>query len=329
MPKDDAPPLPASAAAPYDGRSYHGLPALKASPFGWKTSGYIFLAGLSGSAQILGTLADLTGPRRMRPLVRNARVAAMTGATIGPLLLIGDLHTPGRWYNMMRIFRSTSPMSIGSYILTGFGAFSALTLGTHALGLPRAARVAQVPAALAGAGMSVYTAALLAATSTPLWAASPRLLSVRFGSSAMATAAAALSLAERAAGRSRNAATLDRVALAASAVDLAASVASDRDYERQGVAEPVRKGPWAPVETIGAIAVGAAVPLVCHAVNAVRRRPSPALSVLGSLAILAGGVALRTAMLYAGNRSAERPEDCFRFTQPDRRRLPGNGGPVQ
>lgn len=326
MPKDDALPLPASAAAPYDGRSYYGRPALKASPFGWKTSGYIFLAGLSGSAQILGTLADLTGSPGMRPVVANARYTAMVGATLGPMLLIGDLHTPSRWYNMLRIFRSTSPMSIGSYVLSGFGAFSALTLGAHWLGMRRTASVTQVPAALAGAGMSVYTAALLSSTSTPLWAAAPRLMSVRFGSSAMATAAATLSLAERAGGRPRNAATLDRIALAASAVDLAASVTSERDYKRHGVSAPVEHGPWAPVEKIGAVAIGAAVPLVCHAINAARRRPSATLSVLGSLAVLAGGVALRTAMLYAGNRSAERPDDYFRFTQPGRKRLAADQG---
>ncbi|MBP2292777.1 NrfD/PsrC family molybdoenzyme membrane anchor subunit [Azospirillum rugosum] len=305
-----------SAVRPYAGETYYGCPALKASPFGWKTAGYIFLAGLSGSAQILGTVADLGGGREKRNLVRNARGLAIAGTVVGPALLIGDLHTPSRWYNMLRIFRRTSPMSIGSYILTGFGAFSALTLGADRLGLAGVARVAQVPAAVAGTGMSVYTAALLSATSTPLWAASPRLLSVRFGASAMASAAAALSLGERLGGRPEGAETLDRVAMAASAVDLVASVAAEREYKAEGVAGPVEEGPWAPVEKIGAIAVGAAVPLVCHAINARRERPSAALSVLGSLAILAGGMALRSAMLHAGNRSATRPRDYFRFARP-------------
>ncbi|HYH21397.1 MAG TPA: NrfD/PsrC family molybdoenzyme membrane anchor subunit [Azospirillum sp.] len=318
MPLDETQPLPGPAAKPYRGESYYGRPALKPSPFGWKTSGYIFLAGLSGSAQIIGTVADLTGRPGSEKLVHNARHVAMAAPTLGALLLIGDLHTPSRFYNMLRIFRRTSPMSIGSWILTGFGAFSALTLGAQWLGLPRVARVAQVPAAVAGAGMSVYTAALLSSTSTPLWASSPRLLAVRFGSSAMACAAAALSLGERVDGRPENAPTLDRVAMAASAVDLIASVASEREHHAEGVAGPVDDTVWAPVQKVGAIALGAAAPVVCHAINTRRRRPSAALSVLGSLAILAGGMALRSAILHAGNRSAERPADYFRFAQPRR-----------
>ncbi|WP_448204889.1 NrfD/PsrC family molybdoenzyme membrane anchor subunit [Azospirillum sp. sgz302134] len=316
MAQDNAPRLPGPAARPYEGETYYGRPALKPSPFGWKTSGYIFLAGLSGSAQIIGTAADLTGRRGSGPLVRNARHVAMAAPTLGALLLIGDLHTPSRFYNMLRIFRRTSPMSIGSWILTGFGAFSALTLEAQWVGLARVARAAQVPAAVAGAGMSVYTAALLSATSTPLWASSPRLLAVRFGSSAMACAAAALSLGERIDGRPENTSTLDRVALAASAVDLVASLASEREHHAEGVAGPVDDTVWASVQKVGAIAVGAAVPVVCHAVNAARRRPSAALSVLGALAILAGGMALRSAILHAGNRSAQRPQDYFRFAQP-------------
>lgn len=319
MPLDETPRLPGPAARPYQGETYYGRPALKPSPFGWKTSGYIFLAGLSGSAQIIGTAADLAGRPGSEGLVRNARHVAMAAPTLGALLLIGDLHTPSRFYNMLRIFRRTSPMSIGSWILAGFGTFSALTLGAQWLGLPRVARAAQVPAAVAGAGMSVYTAALLSATSTPLWASSPQTLAVRFGSSAMACAAATLSLGERVDGRPENTRTLDQVALAASAVDLAASLASEREYHAGGVAGPVDDTVWAPVQKVGAIALGAAVPVVCHALNTGRRRPSAALSVLGSLAVLAGGMALRSAILHAGNRSAGRPADYFRLARPAER----------
>ncbi|WP_448192577.1 NrfD/PsrC family molybdoenzyme membrane anchor subunit [Azospirillum sp. sgz301742] len=323
MPLDETPRLPGPAGRPYQGETYYGRPVLKPSPFGWKTSGYIFLAGLSGSAQIIGTAADLTGRPGSEKLVCNARHVAMAAPTLGALLLVGDLHTPSRFYNMLRIFRRTSPMSIGSWILTGFGAFSGLTLAAQWLGLPRVASAVQIPAAVAGAGMSVYTAALLSATSTPLWASAPQLLAVRFGSSAMACAAAALSLGERVDGRPENTRTLDRVALAASAVDLAASLASEREYHADGVAGPVDDTVWASVQKLGA-----AVPVVCHAVNASRRRPSAALSVLGSLAVLASGMALRSAIVHAGNRSAERPADYFRFARPaPRTALPARGAP--
>ena len=66
----------------------------------------------------------------------------------------------------------------------------------------------------------------------------------------------------------------------------------------------------------GALALGLGVPLACHTINALSRRPSRGLSVLGSLALLAGGMVMRQAIFQAGNKSAERPEDYFRLTQP-------------
>ena len=153
---------------------------------------YTFLGGLAGAAQMIVTLADLADERRHRALIKSGRViAALNGLLIGPALLVSDLHTPQRWYNMLRIFRRTSPMSIGSYVLSAFGAFSALSL------FPKIERVTQVPAAVAGAGMASYTPALLASTATPLWSAAPRALGAEFATGAFATGAAALMLCSR------------------------------------------------------------------------------------------------------------------------------------
>src|SRR3546814_15451143 len=67
-----------------------------------------------------------------------------------------DLRTPRRWYNMLRIFRPTSPMSFGSYILTAFGGFSALTLlGEFVEGRGRLGRAAEQAAEQAQGGGTV------------------------------------------------------------------------------------------------------------------------------------------------------------------------------
>src|SRR5690349_24791475 len=101
----------------YGGESYYGRPAIKASPYGWKVALYTFLGGLAGAAQVIATLTYLAGWRKNVPLIKAGRViAVLNGTVIGPALLIADLHTPQRWYNMLRIFRRTSPMSIGSYV---------------------------------------------------------------------------------------------------------------------------------------------------------------------------------------------------------------------
>src|SRR4051794_6691536 len=113
--------------APYEGETYYGLPAVKASHYGWLIATYFFVGGLSGAAQILAAIADLKGRGRPSAVARAGRYLALAGSVISPVLLIADLHTPQRWYNMMRIFRPTSAMSIGSWTLTAFGTASGLT----------------------------------------------------------------------------------------------------------------------------------------------------------------------------------------------------------
>jgi formate-dependent nitrite reductase membrane component NrfD len=280
-------------------------------------SGYIFIGGLAGSAQLLATAADLAGRGEYSTIVRNGRYLALGGAALGAPLLIADLHTPQRFYNMLRIFRPTSPMSIGTYVLLGFAGLSAVLA---ALQLRRdfgvgsgisstAERAVEAPAAALGAAMSTYTGALLGATSTPLWAASPRLIPALFGSSAIAAAAAALSLV---APQARSA-VLDRIGLVASASELALiwglrRQLHDRGIETQPAFAPLLLIAAAPWLRKCAAAVAGPSPY--------RRATAPKGRTFVAFTVLAGAFMLRHAILQAGNRSAQRPRDYFRLTQP-------------
>ena len=269
---------------PYGGETYHGLPSLKRSFWGFPVGAYIFLGGMCGAAQVLTTLGQGLDRR--------------TGGTV---LLIWDLYTPQRFYNMFRIFRATSPMSIGTYVFGAFSLSSAVgavaELFSARLGrkrgrvLRQAADLAQVPAALSGAGMSVYTAALLAATSTPLWAAAPRGLGARFGAGSVAAGAAALSLGERAGGGRETADALDRIALLAG---------------------------------LGAAALQRVVPVASYGLSRILPpRFAGKLSVLSSLALLAGGLLTRAHIVEAGNATADAARTTLRFAQPEN--LPRSG----
>lgn len=105
----------------YEGETYYQRPALKPSPYGWLIATYLYVGGLAGAAELIVTIADWVGRRRDRGIVRMGRYLALGGALISPILLIADLHKPERWYNMLRIFCKTSPMSIGAWILMAFG----------------------------------------------------------------------------------------------------------------------------------------------------------------------------------------------------------------
>lgn len=333
----DAPPVPPQATGAVElgmgapgerrdrrwrGPTYYGRSQLKAAPFeNWVVGGYMFLAGLSGASAILSTAADLGQRRDARGVVRRGRYLALLASTLGPVLLIWDLHTPKRFYNMLRVAKGTSPMSIGTWILMSFSAFAGISAAAQFVSdrvpglhwLRGLARASAVPAAATGAGLSTYTASLLSATSTPLWAAAPQALAVRFGSSSVASGAAALSLGERS-RRTRRA--LDAITVASLAAELAATGASHRTYRRKGVAGAFDSG-WGAVEKLGVTALGVALPLGLQAASLVSGRRPGRVSTLASLAVLAGSAMLRVSIMAAGSESARRPEISFRFSQPE------------
>ena len=309
------------------GPTYYGRSQLKPAPFNnYMVGGYIFLAGLSGSSALLSGLADLAAPRRSAGLVRRARWLMMLAPTLGSALLVWDLHSPKRFYNMLRVAKITSPMSIGTWILMAFSGSAIPAFGAQVLsdrvpgwrrGLLPVARLAHAPAALSGMGLSVYTASLLSATSTPTWAAAPRALAVRFGSSAVAAAAAALRLGERDPSTRR---ALEAVQATALSVELAAGLVQERAFEKKEVAE-AGKGAWGRVEKIAATGLGVIAPLTLLGASLLARardedEAADALAAVASVCTLVGGAVLRVSVMAVGDESASRPEISFRFSQP-------------
>jgi protein NrfD len=307
----------------YQGETYYHRPAIKSSHYGQLVAGYLFVGGLAGAAQLIASIADLSGRKRDRSTVRAGRFLAVAGALVSPVLLIADLHTPRRWFNMLRIFRRTSPMSIGSWTLLGFGTLSGMTAIAQALDdltgmrlFRRLARWLGVPAAVAGGTMAMYTGTLLSSTSNPLWSSGERLLPALFGASAVSTATAALSLATSREASTARIERLHRLSLVAAGTELVLDWALKRRWRQQGVDTPLRQQPAAATYHIGFWGLGLLVPLVVHGTSRLTHRRSQTASTLADLATLAGGYMLRSVLVSAGNASAQYPEDYFRVTQP-------------
>ncbi len=160
-----------------DFQSYYGRQIVKSAV--WKTPDvplYLFLGGAAGSSAVLGAGAEFTG----RPaLARTAHLVAGGGAIASVGFLIHDLGRPERFLHMLRVFKPTSPLSVGSYILSPFsaltGAAAALTLAERMTWVPRwvkqpwLRKTAGVGGAVFGGPMAAYTAVLLANTATPSW----------------------------------------------------------------------------------------------------------------------------------------------------------------
>jgi hypothetical protein len=165
--------------------SYYGRPIIK--PPVWKSPDvplYLFLGGAAGSSSILGAIADLSG----RPaLTRVARLTAGGGSILSVVFLIHDLGRPERFLHMLRVFKPTSPLSVGSYILAPFSAAAGATAAVELLGwFPRLKRFGGAVAALFGGPLATYTAVLLTNTAVPSWHAVHDKLPFVFASSAMA-----------------------------------------------------------------------------------------------------------------------------------------------
>jgi hypothetical protein len=288
-----------------DPQSYYGRPVIKQPVWTWEIPLYFFTGGLAGAS---ATLAYAAGAAGNEQLARRAWATALAGTLASPPLLISDLGRSERFLNMLRVLKPTSPMSVGSWILSGFGSATSLAAAHALVGrFGHAARVAKPAAAALGPALSTYTAVLLADTAVPIWHEARGELPFVFAGSSMASAGAAAAALTPVpyAGPAR------RLTLAGALVELAAAQAMERRLGE--LAEPYRRGEAAPfgraakaLTAIGAVAI------------ARPGRRSRAAAVLGGAGVLAGALLQRWTVFTAGFESAREP----RYTVgPQRRRV--------
>jgi hypothetical protein len=274
---------------------YYGRPVIKEPVWTPEIPLYFFTGGLAGASAGLAFMADTTGNE---VLARRAWAAAMGGIAVSPVLLISDLGVPSRFLNMLRMFKVTSPMSVGSWILSGSGATTTLACANALTGLfPVLGRAAKPAAALLGLPLSTYTGALIANTSVPVWHNARNTLPALFGAGAAASAGAAATILTPV----RDAAPARRLAIIGAAAELVAT--NVMEQKLGSLAEPYHEGPsgtlarTAKVLTaVGAMAIG----------GWGHQRRSAA--VLGGAALLGGALAERFAVFRAGFASAKDPK---------------------
>jgi Polysulphide reductase, NrfD len=289
--------------------SYYGRPVLKEPVWTAEIPWYFFFGGLAGAAAPLGVGADLLG----NPvLARRAWGVSLLSLVASPVLLVSDLGRPERFLNMLRMFKVTSPMSVGSWILTATGPCVALGAVRAWFGwFPRLSLAGRGGALLTGPSLATYTAVLVSNTAVPAWHEGRRELPFVFAGSAMASAgAAAAAITPRAqAGPAR------RLAAAGAALELGATQAMERRLGEVGA--PYHEG-----RAGGFGRAAKALSAAGAAVMAVGGRRSRAAAVLGGAAVLAGAVCTRWAFFEVGRASAADPKYTV---GPQRERLAERG----
>ncbi|MGB9378315.1 MAG: NrfD/PsrC family molybdoenzyme membrane anchor subunit, partial [Mycobacteriales bacterium] len=103
--------------------SYYGRPVVKPAPWAEDIPAYLFLGGLAAGSSLLAAGAETTD----RPaLARTGRLGALVGISLSFAALVHDLGKPSRFVNMLRVAKPTSPMSVGTWLLTAYGPMAGL-----------------------------------------------------------------------------------------------------------------------------------------------------------------------------------------------------------
>jgi Polysulphide reductase, NrfD len=284
--------------------SYYGRPILKEPVWKPEIPFYFFTGGLAGASSVLSLAARAAGNRR---LARRALWIGFGAEVVSPALLVSDLGRPERFLNMLRVFKVTSPMSVGSWVLVGSGAATTAEAACELFGvLPRLRLVPAAASALLGPPLATYTATLVSDTAIPVWHEARRELPFVFAASAAASAgaAAAMVVPPREAGPAR------RLAVAGA---LAENTVFTLMEKRLGfVGEPYKQGAAGRLSTAAKGATLAGAWLLGR-----RARRSRAAGVAGGALVLAGETALRWSVFRAGFQSARDPKYVV---QPQRAR---------
>ncbi|HET9973475.1 MAG TPA: NrfD/PsrC family molybdoenzyme membrane anchor subunit [Streptosporangiaceae bacterium] len=290
--------------------SYYGKPVLN-SPT-WESPdipGYLFLGGLAGGSSLLAAGADLTG---RRALGRVAKTGALAAGALSLVGLVHDLGRPSRFLNMLRVFKVTSPMSVGSWLLAGYVPAAGVAALSGLTGrLPRVGAAATSGAALLGPAVASYTAALISNTAVPAWHDGyPEMPFVFTGSGAMAAGGLGLLSGLGARARPDETAPARNLALLGVAMETAAF---ERMEHRIGLtAEPYSEGRGGTY-----VKAGKALALLGGA-GALLSRRSRIAAALSGTALIAASAATRWGIYHAGMASAGDPKYTV---VPQRQRL--------
>lgn len=291
------PPEVTPATTPPPAETYYELPVIKPAPWKWFVPAYFYAGGVAGAAAVLAAAIEHAGDRDDR-LARTLHVVSAAGDAIGGALLIADLGRPARFHHMLRVLRPSSPMNVGTWILTASGTSSAVSAFERLVGR-RGPTAASTVSALAGAALATYTGVLIGNTAVPIWNVTRRRVPPWFAASAAAGLGSLLELVAPASPVTRVFATAGKTA------ELIGARAVERAADAAGVAQPLRTGAssawWRASKWLGAAS------LVATAWPSRHRARSVIAGALGT----AAAIAARFAIVEAGRASAADPRATF------------------
>lgn len=278
----------------------------------WWIIAYFFLGGIAAGAFLIASTVDLFADAENRPVVRVGYLLAAPLAAICGLFLAVDLGQPLRFWHMLvnvttmqPAFKYWSPMSYGSWILTGFGlcaGMAFLLVAAEWRGLGWARRLSKIPAAL-GLIFAIllvsYTGVLLNATNQRVWGDNVilgALFAASGTSTGIATIALILSLWR---GRSERIITrLEHADIFTIVVELILLIALVAILATAGAGGVLIAGRLAPLLYGGVLVVGLLIPLGLYLRPRFLGHATP---IVASVLALIGGFILRAVIIFSAH----------------------------
>jgi formate-dependent nitrite reductase membrane component NrfD len=292
--------------------TYYERPLLQEPVWEWVIPAYYFVGGLTGASLVLSAAAQLGDSSGRARLIRRCHWIGFAGCGMSGLLLIWDLGMPGRFLNMLRVFRPTSPMNMGAWILSGAsgsGFFALLLRGRRGF-FGAIGEACGYFAGIFGACLATYTGVLVSNTAIPVWQESRRVMPILFGASAIATAGSVFNLLGQNSEEHRLTNTFGRIG---QMVELVAAIEMERQAsEVPRVGRPFKEGIsgflW---RTAAVLSAGS---LVLSLLPGKSKKKRIAAGILGA----AGSGLMRMSIEKLGTASARDPRASFHLQRAEK-----------
>lgn len=287
---------------------------------------YLFVAGDGVAAFYSGVMAYSFGKEKYAKVAKIGAYLGVPLILVGLLMLIADLGRPLRFWhfiigdNFLPIFRLSSTMSLGTWLLTAFvilGGLYALTWLAEekfTKDWPCLRHLANKPALRKKLGFATlpfafliacYTGILLASTSIPLWNSTPY-LGLLFLMSATSTGLSCIILVL--AANKAEGSLIYRLSMADAIVDIMELIVFVLFMVRLSSVAPeeaamLLKGEYSTLFWLGIVCMGLVVPLVLEIYELISKKIdliNTKIPVISAVLILVGGFLTRFVILYAG-----------------------------
>ena len=166
--------MPTDARAQLNGAGYAAGPVTKAPEWHGLVAWDLLFNNLTTGLFLTAALGELATPQVFTSVAKWAYPLALVLLLADLLCLVLDLGDPLRFHHMLRVFKPTSPMSLGTWCLTvySFPLTVAAVLGLLPAGSPAlewARKAAVVLGLVPALGSAIYKGVLLSTNAQPGW----------------------------------------------------------------------------------------------------------------------------------------------------------------